>query len=89
MRSIAQRKQFRDDLRRQKRTGKKIEELIAVVELLAEDGILPAEYRPHRLSGDWAGVWECHIEPNWLLIYLVTEREVLLIRTGSHNDLFG
>ena len=75
MRRIAQRKQFRDDIKRQKRRGKDIEDLIAVVELLAEQGSLPAAYRPHKLTGEWRGVWECHIEPDWLLIYAVAEDE--------------
>jgi len=88
MRRIAQRKQFRDDLKRRKRRGKDIDDLIAAVELLAELGAPPAAYRAHRLSGEWGGVWECHIEPDWLLIYLVTDAEVLLIRTGTHADLF-
>ena len=88
MRSVTQRKQFRDDLKRQKRFGRNLEELIAAVEILAETGALPAAYRPHHLRGLWKGVAECHIEPDWLLIYEVTETEVLLIRTGSHSDLF-
>ena len=87
MRRITQRKQFRNDLKRQKRRGKHLEELIAAVEL-AESGTLPEEYRPHKLSGEWKGVWECHIEPDWLLIYDVSPAEVLLIRTGTHSDLF-
>ncbi len=88
MRRIAQRKQFRGDVKRQKRRGRDIEELIAVVELLAEQGALPAAYRPHQLTAEWNGVWECHIEPDWLLIYTMTDQEVQLIRTGSHADLF-
>ena len=72
MRRITQRKQFRNDLKRQKRRGKNIEELISVVELLVEFGGLPEQYRPHKLSGEWKGVWECHVEPDWLLIYDVT-----------------
>ena len=89
MRRISQRKQFRADLRRQKRRGRDIEELIAAVELLAEQGGLPPAYQPHRLTGEWSGVWECHIEPDWLLIYSVTDDEILLIRTGSHDELFN
>ncbi len=89
MRRITQQRQFRNDLKRQKRRGRNIDELIAAVELLAEIGTLPSAYRPHALSGEWKGVWECHIEPDWLLIYQVTPAEVLLIRTGSHADLFG
>lgn len=89
MRRITQRKRFNDDLKRQKRRGRDLEDLIAVAELLAEDGALPAGYYPHRLGGEWKGVWECHIGPDWLLIYEVTATEVLLIRTGTHADLFG
>jgi addiction module RelE/StbE family toxin len=55
MRQITQRRQFRNDLKRQKRRGMNIEELIAAVELLAENGSLPAPYRPHQLSGEWKG----------------------------------
>jgi mRNA interferase YafQ len=88
MRKIIEQTQFRQDLKRQKRRGKDVEELIAAVDLLAETGTLPAGYRPHKLSGEWKGVWECHIEPDWLLIYDVTDKEVLLIRTGTHSDLF-
>ncbi len=80
--------QFKSDVKRQKRRGKDVGDLIATVELLADTGMLPAAYRPHKLSGEWKGVWECHIEPDWLLIYDVTDTEVLLIRTGTHADLF-
>ena len=89
MRRIIQRTQFPRDLKRQKRRGKDIEDLIAAVELLAQDGTLPPGYHPHKLSGEWKGVWECHIEPDWLLVYEVTANEVVLIRTGSHANLFG
>jgi mRNA interferase YafQ len=89
MRRVAQQRRFKLDLKRQMRRGKDIEELIAAVELLAEGGSLPDGYRPHRLTGEWKGIWECHIEPDWLLIYEVTPDEVLLIRTGTHADLFG
>jgi mRNA interferase YafQ len=82
------RMQFRNDMKRQNRRGRNIEELVAAVEFLAENGTLPDGYRPHKLPGEWKGVWECHIEPDWLLIYEVTPVEVLLIRTGSHSELF-
>jgi mRNA interferase YafQ len=88
VRRITQQARFRRDLQRQKRRGKNIEELINAVELFAEDGALPPAYHPHLLE-EWKGVWECHIEPDWRLIYDVTENEVLLIRTGTHLDLFG
>jgi mRNA interferase YafQ len=89
MRHITQHRRFRDDLKQQKRRGKDLEELIAVIELLTEEGHLSAAYRPHKLTGEWKGLWECHIEPDWLLIYEITTTEVVLIRTGTHADLFG
>lgn len=89
MRRIKEHAQFRRDLRRQLRNGKNIEELIAIVELLAEAAGLPEGYDPHTLSGEWKGVMECHVELDWLLIYEVTPDEVLLIRTGTHRELFG
>lgn len=89
MRRIREHAQFHRDLRRQRRRGRNIEELIAVVELLVEAGTLPDGYNPHPLSGEWKGVLECHIESDWLLIYEATPDEILLIRTGTHRDLFG
>jgi mRNA interferase YafQ len=88
VRRIVQRKQFRVDLKRQKRRGRLIEELLEAAELLAEFGDLPAGYRAHPLAGEWSGFQECHIEPDWLLIHTVSRDEVVLIRTGSHADLF-
>jgi len=88
MRQIRQRTRFRRDFRRQKRRGKDTEKLIAVVRVLAKDGAPPAQLRPHKLSGEWGSVWECHIEPDWLLIYDLTDEAVFLIRTGTHADLF-
>ena len=61
-----------------------------VIRLLAENGSLPAEYKEHNLTGDWKGFRECHIRPDWLMIYAI-RNEVLtltLARTGSHSDLF-
>lgn len=88
MRRVTQRTQFRRDFKRQKRRGRDIEKLITVVGVLSKEGVLPRRLRPHKLSGDWGSVWECHVEPDWLLIYDVSDEEVLLIRTGTHADLF-
>ena len=90
MRRVVQRRQFRNDVQRMKRLGKDFEELRAAVDLLAENDELPAGYSPHKLTGEWKGAWECHIESDWLLVYEVTEREVImiLIRTGTHSELF-
>jgi len=62
-----------------------------VVSILAETGSLPEQYRPHKLRGEWKGLWECHIQPDWLLIWEQRETELILILTdtGTHADLFG
>ena len=61
-----------------------------VVTILAETGTLPQRYKPHKLSGEWSGFWECHIKPDWLLIYYKDENRLILVltRTGTHSDLF-
>ncbi|MBR0201970.1 MAG: type II toxin-antitoxin system YafQ family toxin [Bacteroidaceae bacterium] len=58
--------------------------------LLAANGSLPAQYRPHKLSGKFQGIWECHIEPDWLLIWEQNDTELILLftGTGTHSDLF-
>jgi mRNA interferase YafQ len=70
--------------------GKDIGKMQAVVRLLANEKLLPERQRDHRLVGDWNDCRECHIEPDWLLIYQIdTERATLtLVRTGTHSDLF-
>lgn len=61
-----------------------------MVSILRETGSLPATYRPHKLSGNYKDCWECHIQPDWLLIWEQNDRELtlLFIDTGSHSDLF-
>jgi mRNA interferase YafQ len=86
---ITQTGRFRKDLKQMKKRGKDQEKLFYIVELLAHKGHLPTEFRPHKLSGEWGKVWECHIEPDWLVIYTITDKEILLIRTGTHADLFN
>lgn len=88
MRSLRPTTAFRKDLKRQRKRGKDLNKLTAAIETLQETGELPPAYRPHKLSGNWNDVWECHIEPDWLLMYVVSDEEVQLIRTGSHADLF-
>jgi len=81
---------FRRDLRRMRRRGKDIGRIQAVVRLLVNEEPLPERQRDHRLVGDWHHCRECHVEPDWLLIYQIdTERATLtLVRTGTHADLF-
>ena len=81
---------FRRDLRRCVRRGLPREELETVVSALAARKPLDAKYRDHALSGEYAACRECHIRPDWLLIYRVGEEELILVltRTGTHADLF-
>lgn len=80
---------FKKDLKRLSKQHWDIEKLQRVIVLLQQDDQLPPTARPHKLHGEYAGLWECHIESDWLLIYGVTEEELLLVRTGTHIDLFG
>lgn len=61
-----------------------------VVKTLEKSGKLPAKYKPHKLKGEYKGLWECHIKPDWLLIWDQNDdiKLISLIRTGSHSDLF-
>ena len=79
---------FERDLRRSKRRGKNLNKLWTVVERLLQEQPLEPRHRVHRLSGDWAGSWECHIESDWLLIWHRRDDTLVLVRTGTHSDLF-
>ncbi len=63
--------------------------LETVVELLLDGQTLPEKYRDHQLTGNWKGYRECHIEPDWLLVYKIYESKQILslVRTGTHSDL--
>ena len=80
---------FERDLQHARRRGKNLDKLWAVVDRLLAGESLEPRHRTHRLSGQWARSWECHIEPDWLLIWHVRDDALVLIRTGSHADLFG
>ena len=89
MKDIQESSRFRRELRRMRCRGKDLSKLTEVVRTLAEGEELDARHVPHPLAGNWRPYWDCHIEPDWLLIYKVTEDVVELHRTGSHSDLFG
>lgn len=81
---------FKKDYKLAIKRGLPIKELDNVIRLLAEDAPLPAKYKDHELSGIWKGFRECHIQPDWLLIYKILDNKLVLslTRTGSHSDLF-
>jgi mRNA interferase YafQ len=79
--------QFKKDLKRLKKRGKDMEKLRAVIETLCARGQLEPKHRDHALSGDRRGWRDCHVEPDWLLIYREEAGKLELGRTGSHADL--
>lgn len=88
MKTIRRTSQFKWDVKRMQRQGKDLEKLKRVLESLVKGKGLAPKYRDHVLVGQYKGTRECHIEPDWLLIYELAESEIVLIRTGSHSDLF-
>jgi mRNA interferase YafQ len=80
---------FERDLRRVQKQGKDLDKLEAIVNVLQAQRQLPTRCRPHPLRGQWAGRWDCHVASDWVLIYRLTEEELILVRTCSHADLFG
>jgi len=85
---LSQTTQFKKDIKRQIKRGKNSEKLTQVVKLLLEGEPLPEANKDHQLIGKWAGRRDCHIEPDWVLIYRKTDEEIRLERTGTHSDLF-
>lgn len=79
------------DVKLMKRRGKDLNRLIRVLSLLAEGNPLPVQYRDHPLTGNLQDFRECHIEPDWLLMYQIHEDTLILsaTATGTHSDLFG
>ena len=82
-------KGFSKDVKRAKRRNQNLESLQKVIEMLQSGNTLPREYKLHPLKGKYSGYMECHIEPDWLLIWKADSKNVYLTRTGTHSDLFG
>jgi mRNA interferase YafQ len=79
---------FKKDYKRMQKRGFIMEHLISIIRLLAGGSKLEERHRDHALHGNFEGHRECHVEPDWLLIYTSTEKELGLARTGTHSDLF-
>jgi mRNA interferase YafQ len=88
MREVILGTQFKRDVKLAEKRGKDMSKLRTLVLLLAEGAPLPPRYRDHALSGDWKHFRDCHIEPDWLLIYKIDGNDLYLTRTGTHADLF-
>jgi mRNA interferase YafQ len=80
--------QFKRDVKLAEKRGKKMSLLKTIMTALVNEELLEVKYRDHKLTGNYKGHRECHIEPDWLLIYRVTAREIFFERTGTHSDLF-
>lgn len=88
MKRLSQTTQFVRDVKRMRKRGKDLDKLKALVSRLAGGLELDARHRDHSLSGPWAGSRDCHVEPDWVLIYTVDKASLRLDRTGTHADLF-
>ena len=86
--TVTQTNQFKKDAKRQIKRGKDLQKIQNAIECIISDEPLPVRYRDHALTGNWNGWRDCHLEPDWLLIYKVTSEEIILGRTGTHSDLF-
>lgn len=82
---------YRKDLRKIAASGADLSKINFVINSLAAGHILPPKYQDHQLKGEYKTYRECHIEPDWLLIYRIDNNILILtlVRTGSHSDLFG
>ena len=81
--------EFNKCLKRDSKRGLNIDLLEAVIDKLTVGKILEPKYRDHALTGNYSGYRECHIKPDWLLIYYIEGDEIVFVKTGSHSDLFG
>lgn len=81
-------KKFKKDIKKLKKQGKKIEKLKTIMHSLIHEQPLDKKYLNHPLEGEYKDCMECHIEPDWLLIYMIKKDIILFIRTGSHSELF-
>lgn len=90
MRKVRYHNRFKKDYKRMQKRGYDVTRLQEAIQILAEGKPLPPNYRDHVLTGNYRNYRECHIMPDWLLVYQIQEEELILLlfRTGSHSDLF-
>ncbi len=81
-------KNFKKDVKRLKKRGKDLNQLGCVIDILLNKKLLPKQYKDHILIGNYNHHRECHIEPDWIMIYKIDTHSLILERTGSHSDLF-
>jgi mRNA interferase YafQ len=86
--SIRRVSKFKADYKRCLKRGCDMSKLHAIIESLADGKKLNIRYKDHPLHGEFNDCRECHVQPDWLLIYMLTSSELVLVRTGTHSDLF-
>ena len=82
-------KRFEKDLKRGEKRGKNLDKFWSVVQRLLSNQPLDPRHRQHRLAGDWSPCWECHIEPDWLLVWDQQDDTLILVRTGTHTERYS
>jgi mRNA interferase YafQ len=88
MRTPLYTKQFEKDLKKMEKRGRPLEKIKGIIKKLVNEERLDARNKDHKLIGNYKGRRECHIEADWLLIYKLTDSEIIFERTGTHPDLF-
>ncbi|MBI3236269.1 MAG: type II toxin-antitoxin system YafQ family toxin [Chlamydiales bacterium] len=88
MKKIAFTNEFKKEFKLSKKRGKKEAKLLEIIRLLQNEEKIPEKHRLHTLSGNFKNCYELHIEPDWLLIFRMTDDSIILLRTGTHSDLF-
>lgn len=89
MKTISRTSRFEKDVKKMRKRGKSFSVFKHIITQLYNNEILEPRFKDHKLVGNYVGTRECHIEPEWLLIYINSTQELVLIRTGTHADLFG
>jgi len=89
MLELVRKSRFKKDFKKLASSGKDLQKLAEVLQTLRVEEPLAERYRDHALTGNYVGHRECHLSSDWLLIYKLTEKELILVRTGSHSELFG
>ncbi|MDX1950227.1 MAG: type II toxin-antitoxin system YafQ family toxin [Rickettsiales bacterium] len=88
MLNLVYKNSFKKDFKRIKKRGKDLSKLKEIIDILQYKKPLHMKYRNHKLTGNWEGYWELHIEPDWLLIYKIEVNDLIISASGTHADLF-
>lgn len=88
MRRVNYTNRFKKDVKLASKRGYNMSHLYMVMQALENGEVLDAKYKEHQLLGNYKGYLECHINPDWLLIYKIDSQDLYFVRTGTHSDLF-